>query len=282
MPKTRSSSLFYKQEGYFVGSISFDLLISENLTLESEVTNHPIETGANVSDHVRNLPRKGSLVGLVTNHPLDALTTLVVDPLPRAFLDKVGSLGGTFLQNVAALNPLTALLAPRPTMSESDYSILTQPQNRALNTLQLFKQLRDAKQPVIISTGLDKYQDVIVTKVSTSRDKDTGDALKFSVEFTEIEFRTLSTVEVTTTTQPIPASGQKPKVSKGKVGGKATKAVGEQPSALDSAAYDGGSKTASDKVHTINGVSIMKNTDGSLTTFDHTTHKPVPWHVIPR
>lgn len=220
MPASKTSSLFYKQEGYYVGSISFDLLISENLTLESEVTSHPIETGANVSDHVRNLPRKGSLIGLVTNYPLNALNTLVVDPLPQGFLDKVGSLGGTFLQNVAALNPLTALLAPRPQMSQSDFDQLTRPQNRALNTLQLFKQLRDAKQPVIISTSLDKYQDVIVTKVSTSRDKDTGDALKFSVEFTEIEFRTLSTVEVTTTTQPLPSTGHKPKVSKGKVGGK--------------------------------------------------------------
>lgn len=220
MAASKYSSLFFKQEGYFVGSIQFDLLLSENHTLESEVTSHPIENGANASDHVRNLPRKGSLMGLVTNHPIDALNTLVVEPLPHDFMSKVGSLGGTIVERLAARNPLTAQLAPRPTMEPSDFAQLTRPQNRAANTWELFKQLREAKEPVIISTGLEKYQDVIVTKVGTLRDKDTGDALKFSVEFTEIEFQTLTTKEITTTTQPVPISGKKPKAAKGKVGGK--------------------------------------------------------------
>lgn len=219
MPIHKSSSLFFKQEGYFVGSISFDLLVSENHSLESEVTSHPIETGAQVNDHVRVLPRKGTLTGLVTNFPLDGLDTLVIEPLPNSFMEKVNSLGGTILQQVAALNPLTSLLAPRPTMDSSDYSPLTKPQNRAANAWELFKGLMEARQPVVISTGLEKYQDGVVTKVSTSRDKDTGDALKFAVEFQAIQFVTLSTVEVTTTTAPIPVSGNKPKVSKGKVGG---------------------------------------------------------------
>lgn len=219
----KSSSLFYKQEGYFVGAITFDLILSEKHALEAEVTSHPIETGAVISDHVRNLPRKGSLNGLVTNHPLNGVASGIIDAPSERFMSKVNALGGGFLEGLAALNPATALLAPKPTMTSADYAQLLRPQNRAANAWELFKQLMEARQPVIISTGLEKYQDVLVTKVETSRDKDTGDALKFQVEFQAIDFVTLSTVEVTTTTMPLPSTGNKPKVSKGKVGGKQIK-----------------------------------------------------------
>lgn len=216
----QSSSLFYKQEGYSVGAVKFDLLISEQHTLESEVTSHPIETGAEASDHVRNLPRKGSLVGLVTNFPLNGVSTGLIAPPPAEFMAKLNSLGGGIAERIASLNPLTAPLAPKPTMTAADYANLPRPKNRAADAWGLFKSLRDARQPVIISTGLEKYLDVIVTKVSTMRDKDTGDALKFTVDFQEINFVTLSSIEITTTTQPLPTTGGKPRVSKGKVGGK--------------------------------------------------------------
>jgi hypothetical protein len=69
-------------------------------------------------------------------------------------------------------------------------------------------------------TGVEKYADVIVTKVSTSREVGTGDALRFAVEFQEIKFVTLTEVPITAATKaPLP-SVPVAKASKGKTGGK--------------------------------------------------------------
>ena len=209
------ASLFYRVDGYFVGNIKFDLEISENHSIEAQVSEHPIEDGSIVSDHVRILPRKGSIVGLVTNHPLVSPTT----PLPAEFVEKVTRIGHPgWLQSLAnqytTEEPLIAKdfeSVPRLTPGEN---------NRARNAWELFKELVSNRQPVTIMTGVEKYADVIVTKVSTSREARTGDALRFAVEFQEIKFVTLTEVVITAATKaPLP-SVPVAKASKGKTGGK--------------------------------------------------------------
>ena len=212
---TLPASLFYRADGYTVGSIKFDLLISENHSIEAQVSEHPIENGATVSDHVRVLPRKGSIVGLVTNHPLTPSPT----PLPSEFVEKVSRIGHPgWLQSLAnqyttdaALTPKDFEAIPRLTPGES---------NRARNTWELFKLLVARREPVTIMTGVEKYADVIVTKVGTSREAGTGDSLRFSVDFQEIKFVTLTEVALAATTKaPLPEVPLA-KATKGKTGGK--------------------------------------------------------------
>lgn len=217
---TIPSSLFYKSEGYFVGSIKFDLLISENHSIEANVTEHPLENGAVVSDHVRVLPRKGSLVGLVTNHPLKKPT----DPLPEWFMDKVSALGNPgILDSVARVygglaSPL-GLGSKGPT--EADFARLNKlTTNRAADTWGLFKRLVEAKEPVTISMGMEKPKNVIVTKVSTSHEHSDGESARFHVEFQQIKIVTLMEVEVLAATKPLDPTQGTAKAKKGKVGGK--------------------------------------------------------------
>lgn len=212
---TKPTSLFYRTSGYFVDSIQFDLIVSEDHSIESTVTEHPVENGATVNDHIRNLPRKGSLTGLVTNYPLKGAPAL-----PQWFLDKLGSMSRNYLDTLAAQYGIRRETGP----TAEDYADLPRPENRAANTWLLFKMLMAERIPVSIITGLEKYTDVVVTKVSTSRSSSTGDALEFRVEFQEIQFVTLTEVALTSTTSPLnlstPANKQAaPKVKKGKVGG---------------------------------------------------------------
>lgn len=188
------TSLFYRQEGYFVGSVSFDVLVSENHKLEAQVTEHPVETGANINDHIRRMPRKGTLVGLVTNHPLKGRAEL-----PSDLRQKLADIGNTtYLGTVAQQYGL----ASRPTLTASDFASLEAPTNRAEDAWSLFKRLWETGEPVTISTGLERYTDVFVTSVSTDRTSDTGEALRFTVEFQEVRFVTLTDVEITATTNP--------------------------------------------------------------------------------
>lgn len=214
---TKPTSLFYRTSGYFVDSIQFDLIVSEDHALEATVTEHPVENGATVNDHVRNLPRKGSLTGLVTNYPLKG-----APKLPEWFMDKLGSMSRNYLDTFAAQYGIRRDQGP----TAADFEDLARPQNRAMNTWLLFKALMTDRVPVTIITGLEKYTDVVVTKVSTTRSSSTGDALEFRVDFQEIQFVTLTEVALTSTTSPLnlatAANKQAaPKVKKGKVGGTA-------------------------------------------------------------
>ncbi len=122
-----TTSLFYSEDGYSVGSIRFDLIVSESHTLESQVTEHPIENGSVVADHVRQLPRKGSLSGLVTNHPLKR----DFYALPASFLEKLAGLGNqNRLESMAAQYGIKKASA----LTAADFVGLQRPQNRAANT----------------------------------------------------------------------------------------------------------------------------------------------------
>lgn len=62
-------SLFYRRfdKPYAVGDIKLDLILTESHALSSTVSEHPVEEGANISDHIQQNLRVGKLTGLVSN-----------------------------------------------------------------------------------------------------------------------------------------------------------------------------------------------------------------------
>ncbi len=80
----RSASLNV-QEGPLVGLtlFQFDATISEVFASTSDVTDHPVEEGADVSDHVRRRPREFDVHGWVSNDPIVILASSQFGPAPR-------------------------------------------------------------------------------------------------------------------------------------------------------------------------------------------------------
>jgi hypothetical protein len=54
-----------------IGTIWIDVSLSETHSLSADVTEHPVEDGVNITDHVRPQPRTVQVEGLVTNHPTE-------------------------------------------------------------------------------------------------------------------------------------------------------------------------------------------------------------------
>lgn len=54
-----------------IGDIWIDVSIREQHAYEAEVSEHPVEVGSAIADHVRPLPRSIEIEGLVTNHPIE-------------------------------------------------------------------------------------------------------------------------------------------------------------------------------------------------------------------
>lgn len=59
--------------------VDLDATINENHDFDTVVTEQPIEAGANISDHVRVVPAKLSISGIVSNHPV-SLTQINLNP----------------------------------------------------------------------------------------------------------------------------------------------------------------------------------------------------------
>ena len=211
--KTASSYLLFKTGGYYISSdtilhtVSFDLLLDEQHSLEAEVTQHTVEDGSTISDHIRLLPRKGSLTGFVTNHPFQVgynggLAPNIAKKIAAS--QKKDWVSG-FVQDIgSSYQQVGRLLGQQDTTAFTEADFLESPErkDRVSTVWGAFKQLMETKSTCTIITGLEKYMDVVITKVSTERDKDTGDAGRFKVEFQEIKFAVISEVALKNTVRP--------------------------------------------------------------------------------
>lgn len=164
--KQINASLFIKDKGYTVAGFSFDLVLSENHALESQVAEHPIEVGSSIATHVHNKLRQGELEGLISNWSIRA-------PL---FLD-------------------TALL---------NFQGLAAGPNRAVAFFQnTLKKIWAEKKLVTIVLGLDTYTNCIITRIEANRTADEGDAQTFRIAFKEVRTVKLATTRLATSTQPL-------------------------------------------------------------------------------
>ena len=53
------------------GGFMFDATVREVFKAQSKITNYPVETGSNITDHVTQPPRELTLTGVITATPLD-------------------------------------------------------------------------------------------------------------------------------------------------------------------------------------------------------------------
>lgn len=205
-----SSVLFYRGGPFSVGAIRFDLLLEEHHELKSTLTKHPVESGSTVSDHIVKELRSGTLKGLVSNFSLKTATDLpdnisaMIGPSMRRYAalgasvvgsQLVGALPGSqnaIIRRGASLasgvaTTAVSALTQYPTADDVKAAIaaLGAPPNRARDAWTLFKRLWEARTPVDIVTGLEKYKQFVVTSVSTSRTGETGECLEFDVTFEE-------------------------------------------------------------------------------------------------
>lgn len=140
-----SAQLFFmNNRSYQAGSILLDLILQEDHSMTSSVTNYNVEDGSVISDHIYNGLETGSLTGFISN-----------------FSIKQGA-------------------------------IVT---NRAQDTFDLLTAMWEAREPVIISTVLKIYENVVITDIKVSRDENTGEAIEFAISFQKI--RTVKLHEVT-------------------------------------------------------------------------------------
>lgn len=160
--------LFYRKDGYFVGDVELDLILSENHSKSARVTENPLQDGRAISDGIFQELRDGTLTGLVSNHSVKHSTP------PDE-------------QDAETL------------LDEAENATL---ENRALNAWRDLKDIMEAGETVTIVTALEVYENVAITNIATSRDGDSGDALEIQISFRQVQTVQLMEDKVSAQVQP--------------------------------------------------------------------------------
>lgn len=148
--------IFGPKKRLTVGVVQFDASISETHTRECEVTDHPVEEGSTISDHIRRTPEKIDVNGIVTNHPI------------------------VFLASVQAISPLLDDLSPVSDRAELAYTKLTE--------------IMDDGELVTVATSLREYSNMAITSMAVTRDVQNGNVLNCALSLREVIIAKTETV----------------------------------------------------------------------------------------
>lgn len=155
--------------------LEFDAILSEAHQGDATITDHPVEEGSDISDHVRVEPESLTANVMVTNHPIIVGRTLRAQPSIR---------GGD-------------------------------PNSRAEDAYGFLKELKDGAKVVGFSTTLRDYDNMLISSLGITRDATSGNIADMTLTIRQIKIANTETVEAPEPTNPSRKNktnlGKKPK-----------------------------------------------------------------------
>ena len=165
-PKVMQSSLFFRDEGFGLEELKFDLLIDESHSLDFDIPEHAVENGSSISDHVCERLRSVQITGLFTNHPIGGKKSGYVneDGTVNEEPDEVSVDGAEGRGNIALAN------------------------------FEKLKEIARRRNPVRLVTSLEVYEEMVFESIPYSRGPDDGESIKFTAKLREVRTAKVSTV----------------------------------------------------------------------------------------
>lgn len=76
-------SIIYNKPKSAIGELMVDAFISESHAFSNEISEHPIDSGFSIVDHIQNKPISLSLDGIISNTPMDLIGLAAIDSVNR-------------------------------------------------------------------------------------------------------------------------------------------------------------------------------------------------------
>jgi hypothetical protein len=152
---------FFKETGKAAILLKLDACLSQSHKYANHVTAYPVESGLDISDHIRQDPETFSIEGIITNSPVSFL------PLLTSFATIVN--GGK--DRVMTAYEALLLIAGRKLVKVPDIKG------------EFIRTTIESKPLIVdISTNLRVFNDMIIENLTFDFDAKTGDALPFKAE----------------------------------------------------------------------------------------------------
>lgn len=146
------------------GGIEVDAILVEQFQLSSITTDHPVDLGADITDHIINLPRLYSLEAVVTDTPMGLL----------AAAQQIGN----------TVNAAYSFIKTNLLGGDDDEG--TGGTSRSLAAFQALVELWRARQTFDIQTSLDLITDLAILDIQVMVDEETAGQLRFVVRMKQI------------------------------------------------------------------------------------------------
>lgn len=182
-------------------TLQFDAILTESQMASAEITEHPVEKGANVTDHVRKKLDSVKFEAIISNEPLYdtgergaveqsiALDVKVYQPPQRPV---PGSL-------FAAIGGAISSLFGDRTEYKAQVLKFNSDSDMVAETHETLKKLIDSGQLLDVFTSTSEYKDMLLLEVQLVRTADTGSGGVFQLSMQQIR-----RVEVKLATAPEP------------------------------------------------------------------------------
>lgn len=146
--------------------ITVDASLKEVHSQVSTPSKFPIEDGTNITDNFMVEPAQLELTGIISDNNVNPVASLVTSVLSTV-LPPTGIIAGS-----AALAVFNALNGPNQTPSVTNFN--------------QFLTIIINKQPVNVTTTLQKYYNMWLSSISVDRDAQSGNALMFKAHFVQV------------------------------------------------------------------------------------------------
>lgn len=151
-----------------IGSIEIDADIETVHDASWEITEWPVETGADIADHRRRKLRTVKITGVITNTPV------------RLF---GGAVGFSFDSGFSLHNPLSN-------------------KSRATDAWKQLNELANTGDPITVVTSLETLANMVITDLQATRTAQTANVLSFVATLREIQFASSEIVAPVSPTKP--------------------------------------------------------------------------------
>lgn len=152
-----------------IAQLELDASLNENHRRENVISDYPVESGSNITDHVRNQPVILQMTGFVTNSPVPILD-LGVDKLKES----LSNVGDEVSSKVISRDKFERTTVARDLLL--DYW-----KNGTL---------------LDIDTNFFVYTNMVIESLLVPRNATIGDAMRFEATFKQIRFVSSETVEL--------------------------------------------------------------------------------------
>lgn len=184
-----SISLVFRNGPTKIDTVELDVSITESHSSEVTITDHPVERGANISDHSRPEPDKLTIEGLITNTPFNRTQRRRI----------VNAFGQNFDSN---------------TLRDQNQGV----PGYAEAAIAKLRALRKRGDLITVVTHIITYTNMVMTSLNIPRDRSTGDAVRFTASFKQVIVVENKTTKKTVAREPkaqrkVKAGKQTPKAT---------------------------------------------------------------------
>src|SRR5215469_8257121 len=166
-----SLTLLFKKTRTRIDTLELDAAIAEMHSASNEITDHPVEDGADITDHVRVKPDTVTIEGIISNTPVIAGSARFEGGLETSEENGVLVVSGVGADSLD--------------------------EARADSAYQQLLKIKEDRLPVVIITELRQYDRMVLERLNVPRDARVGSALRFSATFREIRTVASQRVQIT-------------------------------------------------------------------------------------